>query len=306
MEMRMHGMISNWLVPAAMAASCAAVQASSGTEAENEVCVGMDNVGWKSELACRNGVWEESAPTLQFYMVLSVSEPRCFGEYARAGTQYLDVTDSSGRKLAPAELRLTCLGQYTVDGIVYTRISGSAGELPGPDVSWLRLKGTLRVPLARLVKGDVYELPAEKGAEIYVEMPRSKGGEGEASEDVVTAGAVSSSRIFLKEYEKIEDEGREMVKVEIGLEADAPIELSTFQILNDKDEVLETSSGGMSYFPVESSCKADATYFFKEPGDGKKLRIRPVYRAFRKPVNIPVDIKFGMRGEIREGPEKRQ
>ncbi|WP_418682316.1 hypothetical protein [Akkermansia sp.] len=162
------------------------------------------------------------------------------------------------------------------------------------------------MPLARLVKGDVYELLAEKGTEVYIDVPGSNGGEGEASEDVVTARTASSSRIVLKEYKKIEYEGKKMVKAEIGLEADAPIELSAFQILNDKNEVLETMTGGMSYSPVESSCRADATYFFEDPGDGKKLRIRPIYRAFRKLVKIPVDIKFGMRGEIRDEPQKRK
>ena len=306
MEMRKHGMINNWLVLAAVAVSWVAVQTGSGAAVENGVGVGMDNVGWGSDRTCRNGVWEESALKLKFSIVLSVSELRCFGQYADTGLQYLDVTDSSGRKLAPAEIRLSAPIQNAVDGMVYLRISGTAGEAPGPDASWLRLKGTLRVPLARLVKGDVYELPAEKGTEVYIDVPGSNGGEGEASEDVVTARTASSSRIVLKEYKKIEYEGKKMVKAEIGLEADAPIELSAFQILNDKNEVRETMTGGMSYSPVESSCRADATYFFKDPGDGKKLRIRPVYRAFRKLVKIPVDIKFGMRGEIRDEPGKKK
>lgn len=60
-----------------------------------------------------------------------------------------------------------------------------------------------------------------------------------------------------------------MVKAEIGLEADAPIELSAFQILNDKNEVLETMTGGMSYSPVESFCRADATYFLRTLETGK-------------------------------------
>lgn len=306
MEMRKHGMINNWLVLAAVAVSWVAVQTGSGAAVENGVGVGMDNVGWGSDRTCRNGVWEESALKLKFSIVLSVSELRCFGQYADTGLQYLDVTDSSGRKLAPGgnpfvSTDSECGGWHGV----FTHFR-DCGEAPGPDASWLRLKGTLRVPLARLVKGDVYELPAEKGTEVYIDVPGSNGGEGEASEDVVTARTASSSRIVLKEYKKIEYEGKKMVKAEIGLEADAPIELSAFQILNDKNEVLETMTGGMSYSPVESSCRADATYFFKDPGDGKKLRIRPVYRAFRKLVKIPVDIKFGMRGEIRDEPGKKK
>ena len=150
MEMRKHGMINNWLVLAAVAVSWVAVQTGSGAAVENGVGVGMDNVGWGSDRTCRNGVWEESALKLKFSIVLSVSELRCFGQYADTGLQYLDVTDSSGRKLAPAEIRLSAPIQNAVDGMVYLRISGTAGEAPGPDASWLRLKGTLRVPLARL------------------------------------------------------------------------------------------------------------------------------------------------------------
>ena len=129
----MHGMISNWLVPAAVALSWVAVQTGRGAAVENEVGIGMDNVGWDSDRRCRNGVWEESALKLKFCMILSVSEPRCFGEYADTGLQYLDVTDSSGRKLAPAEIRLSATIQNTADGMVYLRIAGTAGEAPGPD-----------------------------------------------------------------------------------------------------------------------------------------------------------------------------
>lgn len=52
------------------------------------------------------------------------------------------------------------------------------------------------MPLARLVKGDVYELPAEKGTEVYIDVPGSNGGEGEASEDVVTAGRLLPQELF--------------------------------------------------------------------------------------------------------------
>lgn len=114
MEMRKHGMINNWLVLAAVAVSWVAVQTGSGAAVENGVGVGMDNVGWGSDRTCRNGVWEESALKLKFSIVLSVSELRCFGQYADTGLQYLDVTDSSGRKLAPAEIRLSAPIQNAV------------------------------------------------------------------------------------------------------------------------------------------------------------------------------------------------
>ena len=64
--MRMHGMISNWLVPAAVALSWVAVQTGRGAAVENEVGIGMDNVGWDSDRRCRNGVWEERALKLKF------------------------------------------------------------------------------------------------------------------------------------------------------------------------------------------------------------------------------------------------
>ncbi len=60
----------------------------------------------------------------------------------------------------------------------------------------------------------------------------------------------------------------------------------------------------MSYSPVESSCRADATYFLRTL-ETEKLRIRPVYRAFRKLVKIPVDIKFGMREKYGMSRERR-
>ena len=279
---------------------------------ENPVKVGVGHVGWEPHLMWYSsgeedlGDFKETDSELIISLMLSVREPLCFPENANGGKQVLDLLDSSGRKVALVTLDVEQLFQQQKKGITYTSITGTWKEGPEPDISWLRLKGTLRVPLARLVKGDVYELPAEKGTEVYIDVPGSNGGEGEAGEDVVTARTASSSRIVLKEYKKIEYEGKKMVKAEIGLEADAPIELSAFQILNDKNEVLETMTGGMSYSPVESSCRADATYFFKDPGDGKKLRIRPVYRAFRKLVKIPVDIKFGMRGEIRDEPGKKK
>lgn len=39
---------------------------------------------------------------------------------------------------------------------------------------------------------------------------------------------------------------------------------------------------------------------FEEPENMQKLRFRMIYKVPVEPVSVPVDVKLGMRGEIRE------
>lgn len=276
---------------------------------ENPVKVGVRRVAWEPHLMWYTsgeedlGDFKETEPELGVLLMLSVREPLCFPENANGGKQVLDLLDSSGRKLAPVMFDVEQLFQQQKKGVAYTFIAGTLKEGPEPDISWLRLKGELKIPLARLQESPVYELAFQPRAQMDVLLPRGNTEEEAGNGDIVVGEDDSAGKLSLHECETFEKEGKKMAQVKISLNLESLFELAEFQILNDRNEVLETTcrwwEGG---FFLSSYSKR--VLEFEAPEDIRKLRIRLLYRVRQKTVTVPVDIKFGMRGEIREEPKK--
>ena len=139
--------------------------------AEKPVKARFISVKVGSEESWMNGQLEEGPLQLVFEIRLDI-KPHLSFQRNFDSIQYLEMTDSSGRKLAPVEFNLGYLYQQGDDGEAYACVFGKVGELPLPDVAWLRLKGMLKVPVARLVTGPVYELVPKRGTEMHVPLPR--------------------------------------------------------------------------------------------------------------------------------------
>ncbi len=179
---------------------------------------------------------------------------------------------------------------------------GTAGEIPLPGVSWIRLQGVWRISLARTLKSRVYELPLSKGTKIDVPLPGNSE-EGEEGADVVSVQGPSAGKLVLEDYSTYENQDGKMVTVMIGLKADSAFRLDSFEILNEKDESLKASPLGTNYSSDgdDSSAYWAKRFVFKEPEKLEKLRFRILYQIPHETVAVPVDVKLGMRGKIRKG-----
>ena len=292
----------------------AAVMNGGHAAEENPVKVGVGHVGWEPHLMwhCSGeedlGDFKETEPELGISLMLSAREPLCFPKYAHGGKQVLELIDSSGRKLAPVTFDLEQLFQRQEQGVTYANVAGTLKEAPGPDISWLRLRGELTMPLARFQQSPVYELAFQSGAQMDILLHNDSAEEEAGNGDIVVGEDGSVGKLSLGECGIFEKEGKKMARVEIVLERESHFDLTDFQILNDRNGVLEStclsriaSGEGFSFSPF---CYVKSLLELEAPEDLRKLRIRLLYRVRQKAVTVPVDIKFGMRGEIREEPEK--
>lgn len=233
--------------------------------------------------------------------ILSVKEPLSFAVWEHSGVQYLEAVDSAGRKLAPVEFDISPF-QSSRKGWRQTGMRGTAGEIPLPGVSWIRLQGVWRISLARTLKSRVYELPLSKGTKIDVPLPGNSE-EGEEGADVVSVQGPSAGKLVLEDYSTYENQDGKMVTVMIGLKADSAFRLDSFEILNEKYESLKASPLGTNYSSDgdDSSAYWAKRFVFKEPEKLEKLRFRILYQIPHETVAVPVDVKLGMRGKIRKG-----
>ena len=247
-----------------------------------------------------NGQLQESSLHLEFVVNFTVKEPWGFATQHNNRIQYLEATDSTGRKLAPVEFRIGSMYPRSEHGMVRASVNGVAGELPSPAASWIRLKGVFRVPLSRSMKSLVYELPLEKGAEMNTPLPGNEGREDMGGEDIALPEHVPTGRFFLEECKSFEKEGKKMIEVVVGLAVESAFDLESFEIVNEKEEPLKTDSRGEGSSIGSSSQEWTKLLQFEAPDHLQKLRFRMVYKVPLEPVAVPVDVKVGMRGEIRD------
>ncbi len=269
-------------------------------EEKNPVRIIVDSVGMAKDRTWINGQLQESPLQLKVTGKFTVKEPLVFSSQYNDSIQYLEATDSSGRKLAPVEFRIGSMYARSEDGMVRAFVHGVAGELPSPAASWIRLKGVFRVPLSRSMKSLVYELPLEKGAEMNTPLPGNEGREDMGDEDIALPEHGPTGRFFLEECKSFEKEGKKMIEVSLGLAVEGIFDLESFEILNEKDEPLKTDSRGEGSSIGSSSRKWRKHLQFEAPDHLQKLRFRMVYKVPLEPVAVPVDVKVGMRGEIRD------
>ncbi|WP_295874077.1 hypothetical protein [uncultured Akkermansia sp.] len=269
-----------------------------GKEEKPPVEIEFVSMGLSSGASWKRG--EKNPLELKIDARLSVKEPLSFAMWEHSGVQYLEAVDSAGRKLAPVEFDISPF-QYSHKGWCRTRMTGTAGEIPLPGVSWIRLQGVWRISLARTLKSRVYELPLSKGAEMEVALAGSSE-EGKEGADIVSVQGPLVGKLVLEDYSTFENQDGKMATATIGLKADSAFHLDSFEILNEKDESLNASSFDSGCSPEDDSSIYRTKYFvFKEPENQEKLRFRILYQVSHETVAVPVDVKLGMRGEIRKG-----
>lgn len=287
------------LLVAAMSLGMAA-WGSGKPEEKNPVKAVFTSIGMEKDKVWANGQLQESAPQLKVVIKFLVKEPLGFLRQYNGGIQYLEATDSSGKKLAPVEFEMDSLYQQSEKGTVQASVRGVAAELPSPDASWIRLKGVFRVPLSHSMQSPVYELPLAKGAEMHAPLPGSGDREEAGSEDIVMSEDVPSGRLFLEECRSFEMGGKKMIEVELGLAVESFFDLDCFEILNEKDEALKVDERGGSSSMSSTSREWTKRLQFEAPESLQKLRFRMVYKVPQDPVAVPVDARVGMCGEITE------
>jgi hypothetical protein len=126
--------------------------------------------------------------------------------------------------------------------------------------------------------------------------------QGEKGADVVSVQGPLVGKLLLEDYSTFENQDGKMAKATIGLKADSVFHLDSFEILNERDESLNAFACNSGCSPEDDSSIYWTKYFvFKEPENQEKLRFRILYQVPHETVAVPVDVKLGMRGEIRKG-----
>lgn len=298
--MKSRSMIYTRALLCAAMVSGAAAWGGGKPEVKVPVEVVFTSVGLEKDRVWINGQPQESGLKLKFTVNFSVKEPLGFFDQYNDSLQYLEATDSTGRKLAPVEFNMGSMYPRSEKGVVKASVNGVAGEFPSPAASWVRLKGVFRVPVSRSVKSSVHELPLQKDAQMHAPLPGNDDWEKEADGDIVIPESAPTGRFFIEECRSFERNGKKMVEVALGLAVETPFDLDQFEILNEKDEVLEVDERGGSSSMSSDSRSWTKRLQFEAPENPRKLRFRMIYNIPQEPVAVPVDVRLGMRGEIRD------
>lgn len=230
---------------------------------------------------------------------LSVNEPVAFGGVADMRNQTLEVEDSTGRVLSPAAFDLTWLSSFSQrEGVTSIVLHGKEAEFASPGATWLRIHGTLRVPVATIRESPVYELPLVKGAELQIPVPGASPAGGDGI-DVSAAGDVPFCRLSMMD---LRDENRNGKGMRISLEVEGtPFDLDCFELVDEQGIPLKNaiSSGCGSSVGSEGTERFWYQVFtIGNAADWKKVRVRLRYKANAETVNVPVDCKIGLGGPL--------
>lgn len=238
--------------------------------------------------------------------VLFVREPWGVGERSFAEDQSLGMWDAEGRELSPVEFHTGWRSENHEKGVSSTELAGVAAKLPPAGCTWFRLKGCLRIPVVRMLKSPVYELPLKQGASSLIPLPGLEEADGRNVNDVVESNDLPVGELYVKKCEWTEgDEGKTFV-LGICLDANSLFQPEKFQLLDEKGKVLDDANPDSSDIDEKSrSWTADFTFSLPEKMGTDKCRVRLIYRTTTEYVSVPVDARFGIGGEIREEPEKR-
>lgn len=230
---------------------------------------------------------------------LSVNDPVAFGGVADMRKQTLEVEDSTGRVLSPAAFNLTWLSSFSQrEGVTSIVLHGKEAEFASPGATWLRIHGTLRVPVATIRESPVYELPLVKGAELQIPVPGASPAGGDGI-DVSAAGDVPFCRLSMMD---LRDENRNGKGMRISLEVEGtPFDLDCFELVDEQGIPLKNASSSRSGRSSDSEGTErswDQEFTIGNAADWKKVRVRLRYKANAETVNVPVDCKIGLGGPL--------
>lgn len=236
---------------------------------------------------------------LAFVLNAGIPSSCCFGDHPANEEQELTLTDSAGHPLSPVQFDMSWLSFRDTgeEGMLYTYVTGIASELPPEGTSWVRLQGTLRLPVARCMESPIYELPLKERAEMEVPLPVDDEGTVVA-EDVVVGVEDTVGILSLTNLESVERYGKKALRVGLALQGTVPWELIRFELVDKDGNALTVYYVGGSSRSSSESWEKEERYEV-EPWEGmNQLRVKLIYKAGLKNVPVPVDMKIGLRGEL--------
>ena len=182
------------------------------------------------------------------------------------------------------------------EGMTWSRLSGECSGLASPGAEWLRVQGTLRVPVAVVRDGPVYELPLQKEAELQIPVP-GRADDGENVHDVAAVGDTANCLLSLANVEEKEHGG---VQVTVAVEVEGvPFDLECFELVDGNDVPLkniESVGTGRSFSPKDQKSSWNQDFKIGSIDGREKLRVRLKYKANMETVDVPVDCKMGLGG----------
>ena len=235
-----------------------------------------------------------------FKVRLEIGKTVEFGSSREVAKQHLAVTDSTGGVLPPAIFNLAWLFPNEGDDVIEATVSGCCPGLASPGAEWVRLAGTLRVPVAQMKESPVYELPLAQGAELDVPMPGREepvpvGG------DVATIEEDPSCKLKLEKVERQEN-GEIKLLVFVSGEGDQ-FDFEHFVLVDGKGAPLQAERGGSSVRIGGSQWGHGETYTIRNAGEMQRLHLRMKYKAGTEMAPVPVDWTVGLGGPV---PQKAQ
>ena len=245
-----------------------------------------------------NKVRQESPLQMSFHVRLEAKGPAGFGDRASLEEQNLEVTDSTGRVLSPAVFDLRCLSPETNNGVSRAVVGGKSSDLASPGAEWVRVKGTLRVPMVQMKESPVYELPLAKGSELHVPVPGLEEN-GDVGGDLATAGNAPICKLWLKKMNRSEDQAH----LEICLQVEGGrFDFDGFELVDAEGKPLNVDStgSGSSYDSNNNRWEWQGDFTIRQAAEMQQLRVKVRYKEGEDlvPVPVPVDVTVGLGGPV--------
>lgn len=238
---------------------------------------------------------------MTFFIEAKATAPAVFGRSADLKEQSLEVTDSTGRTLAPAVFDLYQLNYWMDEREPGTiGVSGRCLSVASPGAEWLRVRGTLRLPVAAMQESPVYELPLMERAELQFPVPGAEN-TGEGERDVADAGEAPFCRLKLQDVKELK---KEVIAVSVFLEVEgAPFDLERFELVDGKGRIWENAgpekrANLITWGSQEKKQSWYQNFEIRNAEEVKSLRIRMKYRTGVKMVDVPVDDMIGLGGPV--------
>lgn len=231
---------------------------------------------------------------------LSTSLPATFGNRLDKMEQSLEVTDSTGRVLKPAEnLNLWAQKRSGKDGRSFALLSGWWPELASPGAEWVRFKGILRLPVGGPVDSPVYELPLVKGAELQPPVPGM-----DIVADVGDVAATDDGPVCKLRLKDVTRQANQDVDVEMELSVEGvPFDLIEFVFVDDQGRPLQVDHRGGGNMGNLGDMTWEWEGTIKNAGVMKNLRVKLRYKDGTKLTPVPVDFKIGLGGPVRHNKQ---
>lgn len=233
-----------------------------------------------------------SVPKLIFGAMLSVPSPLNFESDDKVQEQVLTAEDSTGKKLGVVTFNLGFLGDPSRESVNKVVVYGECPRLPAVDAAWVRLRGTLRVPVARDRETPLYEFPLEE-KEVKKDVPLSPYAEREQKGDIIVAEEEPACEWMVSLAER---KGEEFT-VRVSLGSEHRFMIDEWQLFDGKGRKIDSSV--LSFFGSVSENFQEDGYVLQFPYQGELpvLKVKLLYKQHVDIVTVPVDVRIGLGGQ---------